>query len=236
MRIPPLYKREKQRDMIKGVLFDMDGVLVDNMAAHAEAFEKFCEEFGCERVTERLYKCAGMGNDEIMDIMLPAEVVAARGKAALSAEKEAIYRELYSDKIEPVAGLIEMLQELKARGVKCAVGSSGCKENVEFVIDKCNLRDYFDGYVYSDLVTRCKPDPEIYLTAAQQLGLEASECVVFEDALVGIESARRAGVARVVALTTTITEEELRAKSDADIIVDDFRACTSDMSWLDSAK
>ncbi|MFI3269835.1 MAG: HAD family phosphatase [Rikenellaceae bacterium] len=222
--------------MIKGILFDMDGVLVDNMAAHAEAFERFCEEFGCENVTERLYKCAGMGNDEIMDIMLPAEVVAERGKAALSAEKEAIYRELYADKIVPVAGLVEMLKELKTKGVSCAVGSSGCKENVEFVVERCKLREYFDGYVYSDLVTRCKPDPEIYLTAAKQLGLEPWECVVFEDALVGIESARRAGVAKVIALTTTISAEELRSKSDADIIVDDFRTCISDMSWLDFAK
>ncbi len=222
--------------MIKGILFDMDGVLVDNMSAHAVAFEKFCEEFGCENVTERLYKCAGMGNDEIMDIMLPAEVIAKRGKAALSAEKEAIYREIYADDIVPVEGLVAMLKELKARGVRCAVGSSGCRENVEFVIDKCNLRDYFDGYVYSDLVTRCKPDPEIYLTAAKQLGLDPSECLVFEDALVGIESARRAGVAKVIALTTTISAEQLRRESDADIIVDDFRACIADMSWLNFAK
>ncbi len=222
--------------MIKGILFDMDGVLVDNMAAHAVAFEKFCEQFGCENVTERLYKCAGMGNDQIMDIMLPAEVVAERGKAALSAEKEAIYREIYADTIKPVDGLIEMLRELKALGVKCAVGSSGCRENVEFVVEKCGLREFFEGYVYSDLVTRCKPDPEIYLTAAKQLGLDPSECLVFEDALVGIESARRAGVAKVIALTTTISRCELLSQSDADIIVDDFRACISDMSWLDSAK
>ncbi len=222
--------------MIKGVLFDMDGVLVDNMAAHAEAFEQFCEEFGCENVTERLYKCSGMGNDQIMDIMLPAEVVATRGKAALSAEKEALYREIYAESIEPVGGLIDMLKELKARGIKCAVGSSGCKENVEFVVEKLNIADYFDGYVYSDLVTRCKPDPEIYLTAAKLLGLDPSECLVFEDAVVGIESARRANVAKVIALATTISAEELQQRSNPDIIVDDFRACISDMSWLDSAK
>lgn len=200
----------------------MDGVLVDNMEAHAEAFEIFCAQFGGENVTERLYKCAGMGNDEIMDIMLPAEVVAERGKASLSAEKEAIYREIYADKIVPIAGLKELLGELKAQGIKCAVGSSGCKENVEFVLERCGLAEYFDGLVYCDLVSRCKPDPEIYLTAAKQLGLEPSECLVFEDAYVGIKSARNAGVAKVIALATTVTADALRENSDADEIIHNY--------------
>ncbi len=209
--------------MIKGILFDMDGVLVDNMDVHAVAFERFCENFNVENVTERLYKCAGMGNNEIMHIMLPADVVAERGVAALSAQKEAIYREIYADTIAPVAGLRELLQELKEQGVKCAVGSSGCRENVEFVLEKCDIAEYFSALVYSDLVTRCKPDPEIYLTAAAALGCEPSECLVFEDALVGIESARNAGVAKVIALSTTVSADELRKKSDADEIVTDFR-------------
>ncbi len=209
--------------MIKGVLFDMDGVLVDNMDAHAAAFERFCEQFGCENVTERLYKCAGMGNDQIMDIMLPAEVVAKRGKTSLSAEKEAIYREIYAETIVPIAGLKELLEELKSQGLKCAVGSSGCKENVEFVLERCGLAEYFDGLVYCDMVSHCKPDPEIYLTAAKQLGLEPSECLVFEDAYVGIESARNAGVAKVIALATTVTKAELQANSDPDEIITDFR-------------
>lgn len=201
----------------------MDGVLVDNMDAHAAAFERFCEQFGCENVTERLYKCAGMGNDQIMDIMLPAEVVAKRGKTSLSAEKEAIYREIYAETIVPIAGLKELLEELKSQGLKCAVGSSGCKENVEFVLERCGLAEYFDGLVYCDMVSHCKPDPEIYLTAAKQLGLEPSECLVFEDAYVGIESARNAGVAKVIALATTVTKAELQANSDPDEIITDFR-------------
>ncbi len=208
--------------MIKGVLFDMDGVLVDNMTVHIKAFERFCEDFNVENISEKIYKCSGMGNDQIMNIVLPAEVVAERGIAALSAEKEAIYREMYAETIEPVKGLVELLKELKARGIKCAVGSSGCKENVEFVLSACGIEEYFSALVYSDLVSHCKPDPEIYLTAAKLLGLDPSECLVFEDAIVGIESARNAGVAKVIALSTTISADEIRERSDADKIVTDF--------------
>lgn len=209
--------------MIKGVLFDMDGVLVDNMDIHIEAFDKFCTGYGAGEVGQRLIACAGMGNDEIMQIMLPKEVIEERGLAKLAEEKEAIYREIYLDRIKPVAGLIEILKEFKAQGIKCAVGSSGCKENVEFVIEQCGLSEYFEAFVYCDLVTRCKPDPEIYLTAAKLLSLDPSECMVFEDALVGITAGRNAKVTKVIALTTTLSAEVLREKSDADEIVTDFR-------------
>ncbi|MFR9651331.1 MAG: HAD family phosphatase [Rikenellaceae bacterium] len=207
---------------IKGVLFDMDGVLVDNMHMHIEAFKQFCEQFGVEDIEQKMYECAGMGNDEIMRIMLPAEVVESRGTDSLSAEKEAKYREIYADSIEPVKGLVEMLKLLNERGIKCAVGSSGCRENVEFVLNSCGIAHYFSALVYSDLVTRCKPDPEIYLTAASLLGLKPEECLVFEDALMGIESARAAKVAKVVGLTTTIDRQMLEDSGGCDYIVDDF--------------
>jgi beta-phosphoglucomutase-like phosphatase (HAD superfamily) len=106
-------------------------------------------------------------------------------------------------------------------GLLAAVGSSGYRANVDFVLDKCNIRRYFKAAVAGDEVTHCKPDPEIYLTAAAKLGLEPSECVVFEDAEAGIESAKRAGI-KVVALATTFDREFLR-NTEADIIVDDFR-------------
>ena len=121
----------------------------------------------------------------------------------------------------PQPGLLEFLAESERAGLRAAVGSSGYRANVDFVLDKCNIRRYFMAAVAGDEVTRCKPDPEIYLTAAAKLGLEPHECVVFEDAEAGIESAKRAGV-KVVALATTFSREFLE-KSDADYIIDDFR-------------
>ena len=216
--------------MKKAALFDMDGTLVDNTAAHIRAFEIFCARYGVTDWKERLSQAYGMGNDDIMRMIMPEEVIRTKGLAALAEEKEAIYREIYAPEIHPVAGLRELLEKLHARGVRCAVGSSGCRKNVDFVLEKCAIGAWFEARISGDAVTRCKPDPEIYLTAAATLGVKPSECVVFEDARAGIEAARRAGAGRIVALATTLPREELEREPKADWLVDTF----ADLQDLDA--
>ena len=207
--------------MLKGVLFDMDGVLVNNLEIHRQAFAEFFRRYGVERTFDELSRVFGKGNDDIMGELMPADVVERVGIRQLGYEKEAIYREIYAPIITPQPGLLAFLAECESEGLRSAVGSSGYKANVDFVLDKCNIRRYFEATVAGDEVTRCKPDPEIYLTAAAKLGLDACECVVFEDAEAGIEAAKRAGM-KVVALATTFDREFL-ATTDADMIIGDFR-------------
>lgn len=216
--------------MVKGALFDMDGVLVDNAEIHFRAFERFCARYGVDDWQQKFSSAFGMGNDDIMRLLLPAEVVEARGTAALSDEKEAIYREIYAPTIRPVEGLRPLLEELRRKGIRCAVGSSGCRANVEFVLEKCGIAEFFaeEARVSGDSVTRCKPDPEIYLMAAARLGLAPEECLVFEDAKAGIEAATRAGVSHVIALATSLSADELRT-TRAKYIVSDFRSVTDSM-------
>lgn len=202
----------------------MDGTLVANSPVHVRAFEIFCDRYGVRDWKEKLGQAFGMGNDDIMRLIIPEELIREKGLAALADEKEAIYREIYAPEIEPVAGLVELLGNLRKAGVRCAVGSSGCKANVEFVLEKCGIGEYFDVKISGDMVTHCKPDPEIYLTAAAGLGLAPAECVVFEDAKAGIESARRAGAGRIVAIATTLDRQTLAEETEADLIVDDFRS------------
>lgn len=204
----------------------MDGVLVNNLEVHRAAFAEFFRRYGVERSFEELSRVFGKGNDDIMGELMPREVVERVGIRELGHEKEAIYREIYAPTITPQPGLLTFLDECEAEGLKCAVGSSGYRANVDFVLDKCNIERYFDYAVAGDEVTRCKPDPEIYLTAAAKLGLRADECVVFEDAEAGIEAAKRAGM-RVVALATTFNRDFLET-TDADYIIDDFRDITVD--------
>lgn len=215
--------------MKKAALFDMDGTLVDNTLAHMRAFEIFCARYGVTGWKEKLSQAFGMGNDDIMRLIMPAELIRERGLASLAEEKEAIYREIYAPEIRPVEGLVPLLESLRAAGVRCAVGSSGCHANVDFVLEKCRIGEFFDARISGDRVTRCKPDPEIYLTAAAALGMAPTECVVFEDAKAGIESARRAGVGRVVALATTLPREVLERETDADVIGETF----ADLPGLD---
>ncbi len=206
----------------------MDGVLVDNAHMHIRAFEIFCGRYGVKGWRQKLPSVFGMGNDDVMRALLPAEMFAERSSEDLAMEKEAIYREIYAPTIKPVEGLRELLAHLKAQGVKCAVGSSACRANVEFVLERCDIGSFFDAQVSGDRVSRCKPDPEIYLTAAAELGIEPEECIVFEDAVAGIEAATRAGVRRTIALATSLTAEKLRL-TQAAYIVNDFREVTDEM-------
>lgn len=208
--------------MKKAALFDMDGTLVDNTAAHIRAFEIFCARYGVTDWKQRLSQAYGMGNDDIMRLIMPEEVIRTKGLAALADEKEAIYREIYAPEIHPVAGLRELLERLHEAGIRCAVGSSGCRANVDFVLEKCAIGKWFEARISGDRITRCKPDPEIYLTAAAALGVDPADCVVFEDAKAGIESARRAGAGRIVALVTTLPREVLEHETQADLVIDNF--------------
>lgn len=214
--------------MIKAALFDMDGVLVDNMKVHFEAFGQFCERYGVEGWLEQVNQMIGMGNEDIMRRVLPAELLQERGIDSLSQEKEALYREIYAPRIAPIAGLRELLVRLREKGIRCAVGSSGIRANVDFVLEKCGIGEFFEKRISGDMVTRCKPDPEIYLTAAQALGVQPEECIVFEDALVGIEAASRAGVSHTIALVTSLDRVELE-RSEARYVVNDFREVTDEM-------
>ena len=207
---------------IRAALFDMDGTLVDNTHIHVRAFEIFCDRYQAIDWQEQLNQAFGMGSDDIMRMLLPEEVIRERGLKALGDEKEAIYREIYAPEIHPITGLRELLTLLRKGGIRCAVGSSGCKENVDFVLNKYKIEKFFEVRISGDMVTRCKPEPEIYITAANALGVNIKDCVIFEDARAGFEAARRAGAGLVVGLTTTLKKEIILAEKLADLVIDDF--------------
>ncbi len=207
--------------MLKGVIFDMDGVLVDNMTVHMDAFTEIARRYGVDLDIEATLGMAGKGNDEIFEALFPAEIVKKVGPQTLGVEKEAIYREIYAPKLAPVPGLIEFLAALKSAGIKIAVGTSAPQANMDFVFDGLGIRQYFDVIVNADMVTRCKPDPEIYQVAVAKLGLQPDECLVFEDAPAGIQAARAAGI-KVVTLTTTLSKSILEQTHGVAMIISDF--------------
>lgn len=209
--------------MIKGVIFDMDGVLVDNSDIHVEAFVIFCKRHGFEINADELRGLFGMGNDEILPKVFKREM-SLEEVVLYADEKEQIYREIFSDKIKPLDGLRDLFVELKKRGIMIAVGSSGMAKNVEYVLEKCNIKEFFDAIANGDMVKHAKPDPEVFLLAAELLGLKPSQCVVCEDSRAGIQAARSAG-AKVVAVATTYTRDEHK---DYDKIVDNFTQITAD--------
>lgn len=205
-------------------LFDMDGVLVVNAEYHLNAWLQFAQQHGLS-----------LTKDEYMDHInghVSADSLAYVFKreltpdeiSTLTEEKEAIYRDIYHAHQKPTAGLLDFLKELKAYQVKLAVGTSAPVSNVQFTLDGLSLRPYFDVVVDASMIQRGKPDPEIYLTAAQRVGVDPARSVVFEDAFAGIEAGLRAGM-KVVALATTHPRNEL-IDTGASLIIDDFTQLT----------
>jgi len=189
-------------------LFDMDGTLVDNMAYHIASWEAFCQRYHLPFSLETYYRqFNGRTSRDVLQMLFGRTMTNAEVHD-FTEEKEEIYRQLYRPYLRPVAGCVEFLENLKSHGVKLAVVTSAPLINLEFTLDGTGIAPFFEAVVYAAMVSRGKPDPEIYLTAAEKLGVEPARCVVFEDALLGIESARRAGMT-VVALTTSHPAEEL---------------------------
>ena len=186
----------------------MDGTLVDNLAYHFKAFDEYAKREGFTLVEPVTLKINGMHSNDIFPMILGEKVVAEYGLDRLNREKEEVYREMYRPNIKPIAGIIELLKSAKEAGIKCAIGSSGCRENVEMIIEGLGIADLIDGSISGSDVTYGKPHPEIFTKAHELLGLKAEECIVVEDAVNGILAGVAAGC-KCIAVTTTATTEML---------------------------
>jgi beta-phosphoglucomutase len=200
-----------------GVIFDMDGVIVDSNPYHKIALKDFCSSHGYELSDEQLLKrIYGRTNrDWLTELFgkLPEDQLAEYAE-----EKESLYRKLFNDDIKPVKGLIKFLDLLDAHKILRAIGTSAPRTNVDFTLTKTNTVKYFPTILNDTFVTHSKPNPEIYLKSAEALGLPNSQCIVIEDSLSGVEAGQRAG-SKVVGITTTHSREELK---HCDLVIDDF--------------
>ncbi len=207
-------------------IFDMDGTLVDNMSYHFDAWIEYLNELGAHPDPRTFMELtAGKINPEIFRMFLGADMTDEQ-IAFHAAEKENRYRRLYSPHMRPMPGLVDFLRQARAAGLRLGVATAANWENVEFVLQGIGLRNEFDTIVTADDITRGKPDPEIFLTAAQRLGVPAECCLVFEDSLMGIEAAHRAGMDSVV-LTTTIAATRVANLSGVRLSTIDFRGLAS---------
>jgi len=198
-----------------GIIFDLDGVLVDTGWAHKQSWYDLAEKEGFSLTDEFFYSTFGMQNNQIIPMLIGQDASSERIKR-LSDWKERRYREIIAEKLVPAEGAKSLLSDLKKEGFLLAVGSSAPKANLRLVLERTGLRDYFDAYVTGQDVTNGKPAPDTFLKAAEKLSLNPDRCAVVEDAVQGIEAGKAAGMA-VVAVTTTRSRADLNR---ADIIVD----------------
>ena len=200
------------------VIFDMDGVLLDSGAHHREAWRLLLTDLGVEPAPD-FWRCTiGRPAEEAVADLLDRPV-AAREALTLARRKREHYTRLAAGGMLPVPGAPAFVALLAAEGVPCAVATSATRHDVEAMLTQIGLREHFAHVVTADDVRWGKPNPEVYLRAAQLLGLPPKGCLVFEDSVVGIHAARNAGM-RVIGLTTAHPARELLAAGAERAIVD----------------
>jgi len=192
----------------KAVLFDMDGVVIDNLPYHVDAWLLYCERHGIHLTREIFYKdLNGLNSKDTFEWLLKREITREEINE-FEEEKEQIYRGFYKPFLAPAPGLMDFLALLKAHGIKTALGTSAGPGNIDFILDGLGIRSKFDAVIGGAEVTKGKPDPEIYVRAAGLVHVSPENCWVIEDSLQGIEAGLSAGM-KVVGITTSHSSDEL---------------------------
>jgi beta-phosphoglucomutase len=203
-----------------GVIFDMDGVLVDSYQAHLSAFQRMLANYDLEMSETQFASIFGRTNPDIFALLYPE--LKHDDYARLSEEKEAAYREIIADDFPQMDGAAELIEALHNAGAVLAIGSSGSLENIRTVLRMLPGGEHFRATTHANEITRGKPDPEVFLNAAGKIGLSPADCVVVEDAPTGVKAGKAAGCA-VIGITGTVSRRDL---AEADLVVASLRDLT----------
>jgi beta-phosphoglucomutase len=205
-------------------IFDMDGTLIDNTPFHFISWQALFRKYHKGELSRHTYyaEISGVPIMETLKRIFGADHDEVFLKELLG-EKEAFYRQEYSPHLVAIKGLEAFLRELKDHGVKMAMATSATVEDIDFILNKIPIGDNFNQIVNSSIVAKPKPDPQIFLKAAQLLNVPPGRCVVFEDSLAGIAAANAAGM-KVVGITTGHQAEELDPL--VDLVIKDYTELT----------
>lgn len=194
-------------------IFDHDGVLVDSLDFHTQAWIELGQRENLPIDGEFVRQTFGLTNFTIFERLFGRDLPREEAQA-LGDRKEACYREIARGSIDLMAGVRELLDSLTEREVGLAIGSSGPRPNLFLTVESCGLDGRFRSIVGLEDIRRGKPDPEVFLKAAAAAGVEPNRCVVFEDAVFGVEAAKAAGMYAVAVGTTNPLEVLLAAGAD----------------------
>ncbi len=202
---------------IRGVIFDLNGTLVDDIAFHYEAWRELAASLELPLDEATFQSFNGLKNEDIFPRLLGRPVLREELER-LSTQKEERYRALFRPHMVPLRGAEGLLARLRAVGVRLALASSSPPGNRDMVLDGLRWRALFDAIVEAEHLPG-KPAPDVFLEAARRLGLSPAECLVFEDAVNGVRAAVAAGMP-VVGITTTVPRATLLAAGAGDTAPD----------------
>lgn len=205
----------------KAFLFDLNGTMINDMSYHIKAWYRILNELGANISIERVKEeCYGK-NHELLERVFPGRF-SIEEKNRMSFEKEKQYQAEFLPHLELLPGLSAFLEQSYKAEIKMAIGSAAIRFNIDFVLDNLGIRKYFEALISADDVIKSKPDPETFLKCAAQLKISPEDCLVFEDAPKGVESAMNAGMETIV-ITLMHEKEEFSQYPNINGYIKDFR-------------
>lgn len=192
---------------MEAVIFDMDGVIALTEQFHLKAWKRIYQELGLDFSREEFENYFGMATNDILKLLRDQGRISMDDEELLrtGTRKKSYSMQEMRGKIKPMDGLVEKIKEIKESGLKVGLATSATSEICQTTLEECNVKEIFDSTTTSDQVKRSKPDPAIYLKAAETLGIKPSRCMVIEDSQNGIIAAKEAGM-KAIAIPTAYTE------------------------------
>jgi beta-phosphoglucomutase len=211
----------------RAVLFDLDGVIADTMSLHYEAFRQAFAKYGVQVTPLEIYELEGMPSREVGKALVKRKGAHLTDEQVLKAveDKREIYRSLAAKDAKTFPGVHETLKMLKKSGIKLALVTGSNLKTVTEVLKKIGVEGAFDSVVSGDDTPRGKPYPDPYLKGMERLGIPPANCVVVENAPLGLASAKAANVGYVIGVTTTLPAEYLKGADDIMPSFTDLEEC-----------
>ena len=224
MYFPYFYRLNKNYSMTRphAFIFDLNGTIIDDMGYHAIAWESILNNQLKAGLSWGEVKAQMYGkNEELLVRIFGANKFTKEEMAALSLEKERMYQSEYKPLMKAIEGFEPFVDKALEQGIAMGIGSAAILFNINFILDGLNLRKYFKSIVSADDVLISKPHPETFLKVAEQLGVDPQDCVVFEDAPKGVESAANAGM-KCVVITTMHEKKEFDNYQNILFFIEDY--------------
>ena len=193
--------------MKKGIIFDLDGTIVDSLPYHYKAWKIFFKENKVENFSERLKDYKGGGTLDLLTAVY-GDKYSRKELKMMTDDKEIIFREIYKNNVVPIMGFMDMFELIKSKKILVGIASNAIRKNVKMILSELKIYEKFDSIICGDEVKRGKPDPEMFDETIDRFNLKKEECLIFEDSVEGVSAAVNSRV-DVVGITSSTSGEIL---------------------------
>ena len=193
--------------MKKGIIFDMDGTIVDSLPYHYKAWKIFFRENKVENFSEKLKEYKGGGTLDLMTAVY-GDKYSRNELKIMTDDKEIIFRQIYKNNVEPIKGFMKMFEFIKSKKILVGLASNAIRKNVKMILNELKIYEEFDSIICGDEVKKGKPNPEMFDETVNRFKLKKKECLIFEDSVEGVSAAVNSKV-DVIGITSSISGEVL---------------------------